>query len=66
MNDSYVLETLAKLIGVVTLSGLIWGIFRNMLGIYGKAIFQALPHLEVLPKGPGYLDWVLLCFCEFL
>jgi hypothetical protein len=26
MSDSYVWETLAKLIGVVTLSGLIWGI----------------------------------------
>jgi hypothetical protein len=34
--------------------------------VYREVIFQALPHLEVLPKGPGYLDWVLLCFCEFL
>ena len=44
MNDSYVLETLAKLSGVVTLSGLIWGIFGNMLKAYMEKSFFKLYH----------------------
>jgi hypothetical protein len=44
MNDSYLLETLAKLIGAVTLSGLIWGIFGNMLIAYVEKSFFKRHH----------------------
>jgi hypothetical protein len=39
MNDSYLLETLANLIGAVTISGLIWGIFGDMLTTYIEKSF---------------------------
>ena len=44
MNDSYVLETLAKLIAVVTLSGLVWGIFGNMLKAHIEKSFSKRYH----------------------
>jgi energy-converting hydrogenase Eha subunit A len=39
MNDSYLLQTLAKLIGAVTVSGLVWGIFGDMLTAYIEKSF---------------------------
>ena len=44
MNDSYLLETLAKLIGAVTISGLIWGIFGDMVKTYVEKSFFKRHH----------------------